>query len=122
MNVELYSFADTKEYKRFNRMSGIYALVYKNEIIYVGQSCNVRQRLISHHGYRSVLRGLYKRKQPYSDSTQFRINFYTFIKENMKDIQFLAIPVEPIDLIKTEKHYIEKYKPRFNYAGVVIAY
>ena len=120
MTVELHNFNDTKSYKQFEYITGVYALIYKGEVIYVGQSCNIRARLLSHHAYKARLNWL--RNQSTSEARQLSTSFYTFIKDNLLDIQFLAISVEPLELNKTEEHYITKYKPRFNYAGVVIAY
>lgn len=36
MELQLHSFKDTKEFREFDEVSGIYALIDGNEVIYVG--------------------------------------------------------------------------------------
>lgn len=40
----------------------------------------------------------------------------------MDEIQFLYIPCNKKELDKYEEYYINKYKPKYNYAGVYIRY
>ena len=108
--VTLHKFNDTKEYKQFEGVSGIYAFVCNEEVIYVGQSIDVLHRLRTHHSIDSNLR---QGKNP---------RLYWFMKRYLDDIYFLVLPTESEKLIKTEKFYIEKYQPRFNYIGVKVPY
>jgi hypothetical protein len=41
MTLKKYSFNNTKAYWQFINVSGIYALIHKDEVIYVGKSKNV---------------------------------------------------------------------------------
>ena len=110
MVVELKGFSDTKNYREYDGVSGIYALVHNNQVIYVGQSINVRRRLRKHHSVDSQLR---QGKHP---------AFYYFIKTHMDEISFLVVPCEVEQLNTLEEHYIKKHKPRYNRSGVKTKY
>lgn len=94
----------------YKDQSGIYAFVYHNEVIYVGQSVNIQRRLIKHHGIDCNIR------------QGKNIRLYSFLKKHLDEIQFLVLPVNKNKLNQKEKYYITKYKPKFNYKGVVVPY
>ena len=48
MIVELYKLCDKTKREELEEVCGIYAILYNNEVIYVGQSINIRSRLASH--------------------------------------------------------------------------
>ena len=48
MIVELYKLCDKTKREELEEVCGIYAILYNNEVIYVGQSINIRSRLDSH--------------------------------------------------------------------------
>ena len=106
MLLETRLFNNTKNYKDYEGQSGIYALLYQNEVIYIGQSVNIRHRLRKHHGVDGQLR------------RGANVRLYSFLKEHMDEIYFLVLPVEKQQLNAKEAFYINKHKPRFNYDGV----
>ena len=110
MNLELKAFNNTKEYQQYKGQSGIYAFIYNNEVIYVGQSIDIHHRLLTHHAINSNI----KRNK--------NIRLYVFMKKYIDDIYFLVLPTEVKKLTKTERAYITKYKPRFNYKGVKVPF
>lgn len=119
MEVQLYKFNNTKAYSQYKNICGIYALVYQNTVIYVGQSIDVQHRLYAHHGYKSKIK-LYEQRT--SDSSKNLYNFYTFLQEHEDDVYFLVIPTELEKLNEEEEKYIKKYQPKYNWSGVRIAY
>ena len=105
-----------------NGISGIYGIKYKDEIIYVGQSKNVRQRINAHFKWQTQINEIY-RKGLKTQAQRLRLQFYKFIGEHQEDISPLLL--EECNLGKLndqEEYWIKHYKPRFNYEGVVIEY
>lgn len=120
MECELYQLNQLKRSKVENNVPGIYALIHNNQVIYVGQSVNVRKRLLQHAKYTSRIKELQKTRINHNCIT-YKIQFdrYTFIQNNFDSISYLWI--EEADRDKRnqlEEYYINKYKPVFNYAGV----
>lgn len=110
MVVDLKSFENTKNFVEYDGVSGIYAFVHNNEVIYVGQSINVRRRLSSHHCTGTKLR---EGKNPC---------FYKFLQNHMSEVFFLVVPADREQLNQLEEKYINKYKPKFNWSGVHTKY
>ena len=71
--------------KRFPVVLGVYFLIADREIVYVGQSQNILDRLGKHHA-------------------EGRINFD----------EYFILPCEKEDLINLETIYIRKFNPKFN--------
>ena len=71
--------------KRFSVILGVYFLIADREIVYVGQSQNILDRLGKHH-----LEG--------------RINFD----------EYFILPCEKEDLVNLETIYIRKFNPKYN--------
>ena len=125
--LEIYNFNDDNDINLFNKISGIYGLVYvtynTEEIVYVGQSKNIANRLKTHRRAKSQLQ---KTIDKYIAS-QGRVNMskqmalYQFIDCNKSDL-FFVVFTETDELDKWEEHYITLFKPRFNYKGVDVPY
>lgn len=120
LEVKQLTRENTKEY---NDKSGIYALLYNDEIIYIGQSKRVGQRLKRHRNAQQQLNDMaYKIKEEQKKDVyiyrDLSIEFYNFILAHQNEIYFLVFlcPIEDLD--KIEEYYITKYKPKYNYAGV----
>ena len=122
MELQKYRFNDTKEHRRYKEVSGIYALIFEDKVIYVGQSKNIRKRLSAHYYIESKMRQCTKERYPNEDSRLNMVAFCNFVKEHMEEIEFIVLPAEIKQLNELEEHYINKHKPRFNYAGVVSKY
>ena len=120
MIVELYKLCDKTKREELEEVCGIYAILYNNEVIYVGQSINIRSRLASHTSKAKI--NQYAKRDQNDKNTQLKLEFYTLIQEHMDEIQFLYIPCNKKELDKYEEYYINKYKPKYNYAGVYIRY
>lgn len=123
MYLDTYKFEYTNNYKFFDNVSGIYALIYNDEVIYVGQSRNIKKRLGAHHCYETNIKRAMKNYE--KDNRESYLNEkarYEFIRDHMKEIVFLVLPVETDKLDEVEEVYIDKYKPRFNWHGVRTAY
>lgn len=127
MVLELHSFNDIDEFKPFKKVSGIYALIYNNSIIYVGQSKDIGNRLRNHSYADSRIRAIKKEMEKdkdniYINSNKLRIEFYTFIFNHRNEIQFIVLPLDINELNRNEELYINKYKPIYNYSGVIKEY
>ena len=123
MELTKYRFDNTKAYMHYRGVSGIYAFLYEDNVIYIGQSKNVRSRLLGHHGINSNINKVNKERAKYPVDSQLNtLEFYNFLRDHMQEIEFIALPADIEKLNELEEHYINKYKPRFNYAGVVGEY
>ena len=120
MIVELYKLCDKTKREELKEVCGIYAILYNNEVIYVGQSINIRSRLDSHTNKARI--NEYAKRDQHNKNTQLKLEFYTLIQEHMDEIQFLYIPCDKKELNKYEEYYINKYKPKYNYVGVYTRY
>ena len=120
MIVELYRLCDKTKREELEEVCGIYAILYNNEVIYVGQSINIRSRLDSHTNKARI--NEYAKRDQHNKNTQLKLEFYTLIQEHMDEIQFLYIPCDKKELDKYEEYYINKYKPKYNYIGVYTRY
>lgn len=120
MIVELYRLCDKTKREELEEVCGIYAILYNNEVIYVGQSINIRSRLDSHTNKARI--NEYAKRDQHNKNTQLKLEFYTLIQEHMDEIQFLYIPCDKKELDKYEEYYINKYKPKYNYVGVYTRY
>ena len=120
MIVELYRLCDKTKREELEEVCGIYAILYNNEVIYVGQSINIRSRLDSHTNKARI--NEYAKRDQHNKNTQLKLEFYTLIQEHMDEIQFLYIPCDKKELNKYEEYYINKYKPKYNYVGVYTRY
>ena len=120
MIVELYKLCDKTKREELEEVCGIYAILYNNEVIYVGQSINIRSRLDSHTNKARI--NEYAKRDQHNKNTQLKLEFYTLIQEHMDEIQFLYIPCDKKELNKYEEYYINKYKPKYNYVGVYTRY
>ena len=120
MIVKLYKLCDKTKREELEEVSGIYAILYNNEVIYVGQSINIRSRLDSHTNKARI--NEYAKRDQHNKNTQLKLEFYTLIQEHMDEIQFLYVPCDKKELDKYEEYYINKYKPKYNYVGVYTRY
>ena len=110
---------NTKNFKEYEGISGIYAFIYHDEVIYVGQTNNLRRRLLQHHAFNSQ-RARYAGKDDERD--KLRYEFYSLLEEQNSDVYFLVLPAKIEELNDLEGYYIEKYKPKYNYAGTIAKY
>lgn len=111
-----------EEMKKWKDKKGIYALMYKGFVIYVGQSINLGNRLKAHNAP-SALDTIVKKviKEEGRCNHCKAIAMYGFIKEHREEIQF-AILKETDELNKWEEIYINHWKPKYNYRGVDVPY
>lgn len=116
-----YKLNSVLDRKSFNDICGIYALVYDNEIIYIGQSMNIGNRLRQHNGAYQIEETLRKIKKEQGNCNRTKqLALYMFIDEHREDINFIIIGTcAPTELDDYEKEYISRYKPIFNYKGVL---
>lgn len=121
MTLKKYSFNNTKTYWQFINVSGIYALIHNDEVIYVGKSKNVQSRLKSHHTVNTNISVRLENKNK-TPGILKQLSFYQYLKDNMEEIEFIVLPTPEAELNTTEYYYIKKYKPKFNYSGVVEDY
>ena len=120
MIVKLYKLCDKTKREELEEVCGIYAILYNNEVIYVGQSINIRSRLDSHTNKARI--NEYAKRDQHNKNTQLKLEFYTLIQEHMNEIQFLYIPCDKKELDKYEEYYSNKYKPKYNQVGVYTRY
>lgn len=104
--------------------SGIYALLYKGEIIYIGQSQDIRKRLKRHYSV-AALQDVKRKIQTEGDRPyrQNELRRYTFIQDHFYDVYWTILTqCSREELNKWEQYWIEKERPQFNWSGVVSNY
>ena len=119
--MKLYNFT-LNDFARFKDKSGIYAIVHNNEIIYVGQSSKINERLRTHNspGYiETITKKIIKEGGKCNRSKSLAMAY--FIKEHREELYFTVLK-ETTELNKWEEYYITSFKPRFNYKGVDVPY
>lgn len=122
--VEIFSLNDKNDVHLFDKISGIYGLLYENEIIYVGQSINIANRL-KDHKRSSNINDIINRiiKEDGNCNRCKQLAMYYFLDEHKKEIEFVLLKECKIEELNYyEEKYITKFKPRFNYKGVIIPY
>ena len=120
-NQPLYSLTE-QNMKLFNKCSGIYGLVYQNEIIYVGQSHNICRRLHDHmkeSAIQTTINKIYKEDGKHNRSKE--LAKYIFIDKHREDMEFTILQITD-NLDEWEEHYITLLQPKYNYVGVDIPY
>lgn len=91
--LELMMFERKYNPLEFVGKKGIYFLINEKEIVYVGQSTNIGNRIFSHKN------GKKSKKQPCKKFTH-----YTFLELDSDYDEFCRV----------EGHYIIKYRPKYN--------
>ena len=82
--------------------SGVYAIKLCDEVVYVGQSCNLFSRLLEHCG------------ALFSDKPSSELK-YKLLRNFYKDISWTVLMYEDLEMLTDgEDYYINKYKPIFN--------
>jgi excinuclease UvrABC nuclease subunit len=122
--IEKYDFT-REEMKPFDKISGIYAIIYNDKVIYVGQSTQIGKRLQTHSAQNALQNTIHSIESDINNgfcSNRCKaIAMYAFIAEH-RDVMEFAILKETTDLDKWEEHYISLFKPRYNYQGIDIPY
>lgn len=120
-NAPHYSFVK-EEFQKFDKKSGIYALMYHDEIIYVGQSVNIGRRLREHANETAIqktINEIYKSDGKKNLCKQ--LAKYIFIDRYREEIEFIILK-ETDELDKWEEYFISLYQPKYNYVGVDVPY
>lgn len=115
-----YIFTNKEIRKQFKNVSGIYALYYNNEIIYIGKSKDIHNRIRAHNNP-NQLNNIYKQieKENGKCNRDKEVQLYTFIREYKDNMYFDVLYIcNEEDLNKYEEYYIMKYQPKYNYSGV----
>lgn len=119
---DIYSL-NPEETKLFKNVSGIYALIHNEEIIYIGQSKSIQERLNKHreseYNIKEILHKIKKEEGRCNRTKQLLM--YQYITEHKEEMKFTILK-KTTDRNKWEEHYITLYKPKFNYKGVDIPY
>ena len=125
--LEMYELKNAKDRNLFKNKSGIYGLIHqgynKEEVIYVGQSKNLANRLGDHSRPTSQLEKVisaYVKENGRSNRAK-QMGLYRFLECNIDDVFFVVLK-ETEDLNEWEEHYITLFKPAFNYKGVDVPY
>ena len=113
---------EPKETKKFEGKSGIYGIVYDQDIICVGQSKNIGRRL-REHGKENKLNDVISQiiQEQWKCNRYKQLALYRFIENNRDDI-FFVVFVLTENLDEREESYISTIKPRFNYKGIDVPY
>lgn len=106
---------------KYNKVKGIYALIYKDEIIYIGQSKSIGDRLKDHRSTKpqEIVKKIIREQGQCNRCKSLAM--YDFIQNNIDEINF-AVLKETDELNYYEEYYITKYKPKYNYRGVDIPF
>lgn len=118
--LEMYDFS-LEDIDLFQNKQGIYGLIYEDEIIYVGQSKKLSNRLRTHWKANtdSVIKSIIKEDGKIHRCKQLAM--YYFITEHRDEMSFVILE-ETEDLNDRECHYITLFQPKFNYKGVDVPY
>ena len=124
-SVELYDFT-LDEFKKYQGISGIYGLIYDNgkekEVIYIGQSVDIQQRLRKHRNENAFQNTLNEIIREDGKTNRCKaLAMYYFIDTNRDNIKF-AVFEETQELEKWEEYYIKLFKPKYNYIGIDVPY
>lgn len=120
-NAPHHSFVK-EEFQKFNKKSGIYALMYHDEIIYVGQSVDIGRRLREHANETAIqktINQIYREDGKANRSKQ--LAKYIFIDRYREEIEFIILK-ETDELDKWEEYFISLYQPKYNYVGVDVPF
>lgn len=79
--------------------AGVYALTWRNKVVYVGKSNNILRRLHEHRMNGARNRGLYP-WEPKSNKMQF------------DGMQYIPLRLDELD--RVERQMINRYRPRYN--------
>ena len=108
---------------------GIYGITYNEQIIYIGQSKDIEERLEQHFNTNSAIRSILAEQEvsgfgtKYDQYTYKTLSMYCFITAHYNKIGFVVLaqcPIEELD--EWEKAFIKEYKPRFNWGGVDVPF
>ena len=114
---------NSKDRLKYRGISGIYALIYNNEIIYIGQSVNIGSRLTAHNSKNRYETTKKKMEKEPGCNREKSLAMYDLIRQHRDDIGFQILKECPIELLNQEEEkYIIKYQPCFNYKGVDVSY
>lgn len=116
---------NSKDRLKYRGISGIYALIYNNEIIYIGQSVNIGSRLTAHNSKNRY--EITKKKMEQEGfgkcCREKSLVMYDLIRHHRDDIEFQILEQCSVELLnQLEEKYIVQYQPCFNYKGVDVPY
>ena len=113
---------DSRDVEIFEGKSGIYGIVYDQDIIYVGQSKNIARRL-KEHRKENKLNDVISQiiREQWKCNRYKQLALYRFIENNRDDIFFVVLE-QTENLDDREEYYISTIKPKFNYKGVDVPY
>ena len=115
---------NSKNRLKYRGISGIYALIYNNVIIYIGQSANISGRLTAHNNknkYDTIKKQI--EKEGGQCHREKSLAMYDFIRQHRDEIEFQILEQCPLELLnQQEEKYIIQYQPKFNYRGVDVPY
>lgn len=113
---------DSRDVEIFEGKSGIYGIVYDQDIIYVGQSKNIARRL-KEHRKENKLNDIISQiiREQWKCNRYKQLALYRFIENNRDDIFFVVLE-QTENLDEREEYYISTIKPKFNYKGIDVPY
>ncbi|MDO5848846.1 MAG: GIY-YIG nuclease family protein [Methanobrevibacter sp.] len=113
-----YNLDNLDHIESFSGKCGIYLLIHNDEVFYVGQSGNLRNRLKDHwHAdINEILDSIKKDDGKYNLTKHLAM--YLFIEDNLEDIEFEVIECHKSELNFLEQETIKQHAPRYNIQGV----
>ena len=123
--VELFNANKIEDRSPFKDVSGIYGLVYDDEVIYIGQSVHIGKRIQNHmaneKNIKSLMSLIRRKKTTQLPNYTKSILKDLFIYQHKEEIEFTVFKECSIDkeeLDYYEEHYIRLFQPLFNYTGI----
>lgn len=124
MKIQLHKQEELQSLDK--NISGVYGLFYHGDLIYVGQSQNVRNRLKHHYSKTAITtleKTMMKEDEKYHEGRRKQLEMYYFIQDNIEFIYWMIIvECEVKDLNQWEQKIIETLQPRYNQSGVTKPY
>lgn len=127
---EKYQLNNRENLAPFNKKAGVYFLIHRDEIIYIGQSQNLKERLNNHKSpdtaFQKILKQIAKEDPKYAKGKIKSLNRCYYIGMNLNEIEFRVISngrlKDKNKREQLEEYCISLFKPRFNLSGIDIPY
>ena len=112
--------------KKRIKKCGIYALTFGGQVIYVGQSKDIENRVKDHFRWKTRVKEIQKKGQKQGGYTRGQIvqlSRYQFIGMHEGKVSYKILEeCSESQLDAYEEYWIKRYNPIFNYEGVYVEY
>lgn len=97
-------------------------MIYDDNVIYIGQSKNMRNRILTHFSKNTYNHYIEQEQRNPIEANHVIAERYRVFQQYKDQINLICIPMPIEKLNETEEYYINKYQPKYNWAGVRTKY